>query len=65
MTELELYKKAYSLLVGRVDRVVSHLESVGKGAEQASANLDMAVGALTAALQAAEDVFLDEDPEDT
>ena len=64
MTQLEQYKKAYALLVGRVDRVITNLEIVSKGADQESANLALAMGALTAALQEAEDIFLEDDPEE-
>ena len=64
MTELEQYKKAYSTLVGRVDKIITNLEIVSKGSDQESANLGLTMGALIAALQEAEDIFLDEDPED-
>ena len=63
MTELEQYKKAYALLVGRVDEVITNLELVSRGTDQESANLALAAGALTAALQDAEEIFLSEDPE--
>ena len=64
MTELERYKKAYSTLVGRVDKVITNLEIVSRGTDQESASLALAMGALIAALQEAEDIFLDDDPED-
>ena len=63
MTELQQYKKAYALLVGRVDGVIANLEIASRGADQESANLALAIGALTAALQDAEEIFLSEDPE--
>ncbi|MBD5162230.1 MAG: hypothetical protein HDT14_09500 [Oscillibacter sp.] len=64
MTELEQYKKAYAVLVGRVDRVITNLEIVSGGTDQESANLALAMGALTAALREAEEIFLAEDPEE-
>lgn len=64
MTELEQYKKAYALLVGRVDRVITNLEIVSRGTDQESANLALAMGALTAALREAEEIFLAGDPEE-
>lgn len=64
MTELEQYKKAYAVLVGRVDRVITNLEIVSRGTDQESANLALAMGALTAALREAEEIFLAEDPEE-
>ena len=63
MTKLEQYKKAYALLVGRVDEVITNLELAGRGTDPASASLALAAGALTAALQDAEEIFLSEDPE--
>lgn len=64
MTKLEQYQKAYALLVGRVDRILGNLEAAGGDAGQAAANLALTAGALTAALQDAEEVFLAGDPED-
>lgn len=65
MTKLEQYKKAYALLVGRVDGVITNLEIVSRGTDQESGNLALAMGALTRALQDAEEIFLEEDPEET
>lgn len=59
MTELEQYKKAYALLVGRVDTAITRLE---KGREvfqqEGAASLDALAGMLTGALQEAEEIFL-------
>ena len=64
MTKLEQYKKAYALLVGRVDTIITNLERISRGTDQESADLALAMGALISALQDAEEIFLAEDPED-
>lgn len=64
MTELEQYKKAYAVLVGRVDRVITNLEIVSGSTDQENANLALTMGALTAALREAEEIFLAEEAEE-
>lgn len=64
MTELEQHKKAYALLVGRVDRIITNLEHVDKNFIMDTTAVSFIVGALTGALQDAEEIFLDEDPEE-
>ena len=64
MTQLEQYKKAYATLVGRIDTLTADLEKIDKNFVVEGATLDYTINALTEALQEAEDIFLDEDPDD-
>lgn len=59
MTKLEQYKKAYATLVGRVDTTITKLETVPAGMPAA-----FTAAELKRALEEAEDVFLEEDPEE-
>lgn len=59
MTELEQYKKAYATLVGRIDTVITNLETVPDGMPPA-----FTAGVLKRALEDAEEIFLAEDPEE-
>ena len=69
MTELEQYKKAYATLVGRIDGVINLLEAESTAFKQedgglAASLLDTLITAMTDALCEAEEIFLDEDPEE-
>lgn len=64
MTALEQYKKAYALLVGRVDTVISNLENASEDFSIGKRTAAFVCGALTGALQDAEEIFLAEDPEE-
>lgn len=59
MTELQLYKRAYAVLVGRVDSVITRLETALDGMPPA-----FTAGVLKNALEEAEELFLAEDPEE-
>jgi len=59
MTELEQYKKAYATLVGRVDTAITKLETVPDGMPP-----EFTAAQLKKALEEAEEIFLDEDPEE-
>lgn len=60
MTQLDQYKKAYATLVGMVDKTVTDLETFPPEAMPPA----LTAGKLRRALEAAEEIFLDEDPED-
>lgn len=60
MTQLEQYKKAYATVVGMVDTVITDLETFPPEAMPPA----LTAGKLRRALEAAEEIFLDEDPED-
>lgn len=64
MTELEQYKKAYAILVGRIDEVISDLEQTGKGAAPEDPAIILTARALIRALQEAEEIFLAEDTDE-
>lgn len=60
MTRLEQYKKAYATLMGMVDTVITELEHFPPETMPPA----LTAGKLKHALETAEDIFLDEDPED-
>lgn len=59
MTRLEQYKKAYATLAGSIDTIVSTIEKEGS-----KCSATFIAGSLILALQKAEEIFLDEAPED-
>ena len=64
MTELEQYKKAYATLIGRVDGVATRLLNEAVKMDPKFENGLMLIALeLLSTLYAAENIFLDEDPD--
>lgn len=64
MTQLEQSKRAYATLVGRVDSIITKLEKSTAEHDFDSASALFIAKELTGALEEAEDIFLDGDPEE-
>lgn len=64
MTELEQYKKAYAILVGRVDQVLSTLSATVTSLREDQKKLLFTATVLASSLIEVEDIFISEDPEE-
>lgn len=64
MTKLEQYQKAYATLVGRIDTIVTKLEDSAAVHSFDSAAARFTAKELAGALEEAEEVFLEGDPEE-
>lgn len=64
MTELEQYKKAYSTLVGRVDRTITKLHEVDAMLALERISMAFAADELKNALNDVEEIFLSDGSEE-